>query len=445
VTGTAGGKLIRVPALAPHDLDAERAVLGAVLLAGGSELVNGLATENGLRAEHFYRESHAHIWRAMLALEREGAGVDALTVRNRLEQANALAAAGGRAELDQLSGVVPAVGNVRSYAAAIIEQARWRGRIMAATGMLEASSTFDEDAFTEAESALAAGDGTSMDALLTPERLGERFYDWLADDGRDVIPTPFRRLDELLRGGLRPGATTVVAGWTSMGKSTLADAFLECARVAGVTACAYINEMSDEERVARLVAARTGVAFDKILGKDLTPGEWKRVLDELPRLPFAIQPCAGWNVEQIARHVRRHRWGVFLVDLATLIPASTTQEWADVSKTLTIAARQSGGHGLIVLQLNQTRNEAAARPHPALRDLKWGGAWADDAQNVLFVHREDVEVADGIFEPGADGYIRAAKVRNGRTGMVRVSLDPWRLRFIDPDEHRADLREVIAP
>jgi replicative DNA helicase len=103
------------------------------------------------------------------------------------------------------------------------------------------------------------------------------------------------------------------------------------------------------------------------------------------------------------------------------------------------------GARLIVLQLNQTRNDAAARPHPALRDLKWTGAWADDAAAVLFVHRDDVEVSPGIFEPGQDGYVRAAKVRNGRTGMVRLSLDPFRLRFVDPDAHRADLREVIAP
>jgi replicative DNA helicase len=444
MTGTAGGRLIRVPALAPHDLDAEQAVIGAVLLTGAAEVLTGLATDPGLRPEHFYRDAHREIWRAMLALERDGEGVDVLTVRGRLEQTNRLSAVGGRAVLDGLAGVVPALGNVGSYAAAIIANAKWRARVTAATMMLEAASTLDEDAYDAAERTLTADDGET-EPLLTPERLGERFYDWLADNGQGVIETPLPKLNDMLRGGLRPGATTVIAAWTSMGKSVLVDQLLEHARSQGVTACAYINEMSDEERVARLVAARTGIAFDRILGKDLTPAQWKHVLDELPRLPFAIQPCAGWTAEQIARHVRRHRWGLFAVDLATLIPASNTQEWADVSKTLTVAARQSGAHGLIVLQLNQTRNDAAARPHPALRDLKWTGAWADDAANVLLLHRDDVEVSPGIFEPGADGYVRAAKVRNGRTGLVRLSLDPFRLRFVDPDANRADLREVIAP
>jgi replicative DNA helicase len=205
MTGTAGGKLIRVPALAPHDLDAEQAVIGAVLLTGAAEVLTGLATDPGLRPEHFYRDAHREIWRAMLALERDGEGVDILTVRGRLEATNRLSAVGGRAVLDGLAGVVPALGNVASYAAAIIANAKWRNRVTAATMMLEAASTLDETAFDVAERTLAGEDGDT-EPLLTPERLGERFYDWLADDGRGVIETPLPKLNDMLRGGLRPGA-----------------------------------------------------------------------------------------------------------------------------------------------------------------------------------------------------------------------------------------------
>jgi replicative DNA helicase len=173
------------------------------------------------------------------------------------------------------------------------------------------------------------------------------------------------------------------------------------------------------------------VQFDKILGRDMSPREWKRVVDELPNLPFAIQPCAGWNAEDIGRHVRRHRWGLCMVDLATQLPASSAAEWSEVSRSLTQAARQSGSHMLIVVQLNQTRNDGGARPHPALRDLKWTGAWGDDAANVLFVHRDDVESQPGIFEPGQDGHLRLAKVKNGRPGFMPVSLNPWSMRFVD--------------
>jgi replicative DNA helicase len=425
VTGT-GGRLVRIPEAAPHDEDAEQAALGAVLLGGG-RVANGLG-ETGLAPEHFYRAEHGDIFRAMLALERAGEGIDTLTVHAWL-QANGHTSPQGKLEL--LAGAVPDVANWRSYAARIVELARWRTFTDACVLGLEAVSSLDDVSRETAKRALLDDGIRDSDTLQTPERLADRFWDWLDDRETKVIETPFGRLNTLLQGGLRPGGTTVIAAWTSMGKSLLVDQILEHARHQGHSGCAYINEMSEEERTARTVAARTGVPFEKILGRDMTPAQWKKVVDSLPGLPFAIQPCAGWSAEEIAAHVRRHQWGIFAVDLATLIPAHSTADWAEVSKALTIAARRSGSHGLIVVQLNHQRDTAGDRPPPALRDLKWGGHWADDASNVLFVHRTDVELAPGVFEPGADGHLRLAKARNGRTGLLSVSLDPVRLRFED--------------
>jgi replicative DNA helicase len=437
------GKLARIPSEPPADPEAEAAVLGAVLL-GGAKLLDGLATEEGLRPEHFYRSEHGVIYRAMLNLERNGDGIDHLTLQAELGSSHHLPD-GGRAELDRIAGVVPAVGNVRSYARTVRELAKWRSRLEGCLDGLEAVATRDEEAFTAAERVMEAAESAVTETLATPERLADDFWDWMANPQRDVIATPFAKLNELLLGGLRPGGTTILAGWTSMGKSTLGDQLLEHARGLGKSACAYINEMSKEERVARTLAARTGVGFDKILGRDMSPREWKRVVDELPHLPFAICPCAGWSAEDVARHVRRHRWDLWMIDLATQLPAGTTAEWSEVSRQLTIAARQSGTHGIIVVQLNQTRNDGAARPHPALRDLKWTGAWADDAPNTILVHRPDEEKAPGIFEPGTDGYARLAKARNGRPGIVPLTLDPYRMRFEDPNSYRVPLTEVVAP
>lgn len=426
-----GGRLVRVPAHSPSDTDAEEAVLGAVLIAGGGRFVSDLASE-GLLPEHFATAEHAELYRAMLALEREGEGVDELTLHAWLDRNGKTSAAGGKARIARLAGVVPDLGNVRAYAQRVRRLAEWRHFERACVLGLESVASLDEERRETVRQMVHEADGAAVSTLSTPERLADRMFDWLCDrDTGKVIQTPFARLNDMLLGGLRPGGTTVIAGWTSMGKSVIADQLLEHARHQGFSACAYINEMSEEERVARTLAARTGVPFAKILGRDMTATQWKRVMDSLPGLPFAIQPCAGWTAADIARHVRAHRWGIFLVDLATLIPASTTAEWADVSKTLTLAARQADAHGLIVVQLNHQRDTAGERPPPALRDLKWGGHWADDAANVVFVHRDDVEVAPGIFEPGSDGHLRAAKVRNGRPGLLPVSLDPIRLRFGD--------------
>ena len=425
-----GGKLVRVSAHPPADLQAEEAVLGAVLIAGGGRFVADL-TSDGLRPEHFSSAQHAEVFRAMLALEREGQGVDTLTLAAWCDEHGKTSAAGGRAQLERLAGTVPDISNVRRYAETVRRLAGWRAFEQACVLGLEAVASLDSDRREMVRRMLHEEDPASS-TLATPERLADRFFDWMNDSEQTkVIATPFARLNEMLLGGLRPGATTVVSAWTSMGKSVIVDQLLEAARHQGLSACAYINEDSEEERVARTVAARTGIPFAKILGRDMTPVQWKRVVDSLPGLPFAIQPCAGWTAADIARHVRQHRWGMFAVDLATLIPASTTAEWADVSKTLALAARQSGGHGLVVVQLNHARDTAGDRPPPALRDLKWGGHWADDAANVLFVHRDDVEQAPGIFEPGQDGHLRLAKVKNGRPGLLPVSLDPVRLRFDD--------------
>jgi replicative DNA helicase len=432
VSGT-GGRLIRVPETAPHDEPAEQAILGAVLLGGG-RVVAGL-TEQGLIPEHFYGGARVAIYRAMVKLERAGEGIDTVTVAAGLGTE-------AKAELDVLAGSVPDVSNWRTYAARVIELARWRGFTDACVLGLEAVASLDEVSRETARRALLDDGAREGESLATPEQLGERFLDWLDDDDPRVIATPFPRLNTLLQGGLRPGGTTVIAGWTSMGKSVLADQILEHARHQGYQACAYLNEMSEEERTARTVAARTGVPFEKILGRNMTPAQWKRVVAALPGLPFAIQPCAGWSAEEIGSHAARHRWGIFAVDLATLIPASSTADWADVSKRITIAARRSGAHALIVVQLNHTRDTAGDRPPPALRDLKWGGHWADDASNVVFVHRVDVEMAPGIFEPGADGHLRLAKARNGRTGLLPVSLDPVRLRFEDDAFVSPELRAV---
>jgi hypothetical protein len=158
-------------------------------------------------------------------------------------------------------------------------------------------------------------------------------------------------------------------------------------------------------------------------------------------LPFAIQPCAGWTADDIGRHVRRHRWGICLVDLATQLPASTAQEWMAVSRILTQSARMAG---------TPHADRRAVQPEPQRRRRapasggarpEGTGAWGDDAANVLFVHRPDEEVTPGIYEPGTDGYVRLAKARNGKVGMVPLTFDPYRMRSTP----RCVPLEVIAP
>lgn len=428
------------PFTPPHSLDAEQAVLGAVLLS--DRILEPLLTETGLRAEHFYRPAHQAVFAAMTAMHDTGEPVDPLTLTSRLTAAGALDVVGGKGELEALAAAVPMVGNVRSYARTVIAEHTWRQRLEANRQQLDAITRRDEDGYNAAETALA-GTGRADTATATPDDLAAEFLEWYDDPGDTAIPTPWPAVTRLLRGGLRAGDTTIVAGWTSMGKSVVVDQLLEHAAERGRRCHAYLNEMSRVDRTARVLARRTGVPFARIAGRELAPLDTEKVVAAAAGLPFGITVCAGWSAEDIARHVRRYRWDLAVVDLVTRIPAERTADWDRISGVLTDAARMSGCHLLMVCQLNQERLKTLIKPPPVNRDLRNTGAWANDAANVLFVHREQEEVLDnlgdgtGLVRTLPDGHLRLDKARNGEPGAVPVSFDARWMRFRENTELRA--------
>jgi hypothetical protein len=174
------------------------------------------------------------------------------------------------------------------------------------------------------------------------------------------------------------------------------------------------------------------VSFRKIMRKQLSPDEARRTLKAAQDLPFAIQPCAGWSADAIARHIRHYKWGMAFMDLATRIPAAKTSDWDHVSGVLNDAARQAGTHLLMAVQLNRERSTTAVRPVPALRDLRNTGAWEQDARNVIFIHRrEEIDRDTELPVVHDDGVILLSKASNGRPNTAaRVVLDYAKMRFV---------------
>jgi replicative DNA helicase len=195
----------------PQDLDAEQAVLGAVLL---SDVALGTLEDVGLRPEHFYRASYGEIFRVMLALAGEGEPVDTLTVRDRLARDGSLDQVGGPAVVEFLGGAVPNVGAVRQYAAIVRRKARWRARLQVTYDSQLAAHDEDEDGWVEA---LARADDVDADRLARPAEPSEIFYEWY--DGVKGFPTPFPTLTRALGGGLVAGDVTVVTTWPGGGKA----------------------------------------------------------------------------------------------------------------------------------------------------------------------------------------------------------------------------------
>jgi len=417
---------------APHNLEAEQGVLGSILLS--DRALEPLLVEDGLRPGHFYRLSHEAVFEAMIALHDQEQPVDALTVTDQLRKTGRLDTIGGPSAVQALVGAADAPGNVRHYARIVVEQAAWRLRQSAASQMLQAVAERSEESFVVAEQMLSAPVRPD-DTTSSPAQLAHLVFDYLEREDPPGIPTPFPRLTQFLNGGWRRGSATVLAGWTSMGKSVLVSDFLGHAARQGFRAHAYTNEMSREDFCLRVVAGLSGVPFAKLMAKTLDQAQSASVLSALEKIPFGVTDCAGWPADDIARHIRRNRWDLAAIDLIHRIPARDVSDWDHIAATLNVVALQADCHVLLVCQLNQGRNQSEIRPRPVLRDIRGTGMLANNAANVLFVHRDQEEVRDaggqstGIVETLPEGQVYLEKARNARLGGVRVRLDTARMRF----------------
>src|SRR3954452_5738182 len=211
----------------PHNLDAEQSVLGAILLSDRS--LYALVIEEGLRADDFYRERHATVYEAMLALYNESEPVDVLTVTDRLRQMGRLEEIGGQAAVDELTGVVPAAGHARRYAQIVREHALLRRLLERGDTIQESVLGHDgspRDLMERAEKTVleVARDDRQKDFRKIDEVLHDEIdkLHRLSTDKTSLTGTPsgFRDLDEIT-GGFQPGNLIIVAARPAMGKSAL--------------------------------------------------------------------------------------------------------------------------------------------------------------------------------------------------------------------------------
>lgn len=424
----------------PHNLEAEQAVLGAVLLA--DSVMDGLLLDELLRPEHFYREQHELVFRRMVELHDRSRPIDVLTVAEALDSAGELVRIGGPAMVDALAGAAPAAGNVREYARIVTDRAMWRTRLQAGMEIVASAHERSKERFEGAEQLIARADRPET-STYDAEALATMVFDYLSQRLTGVVlPTPWPRLNDRMAGGFRVGDTTVVAGWTNVGKSIVIRQLLEGYARQGLSAHLYTNEETPLDWMLRSVSASTlGLSFHDLLSHPVRPideGQARKVMEALnhfSQLRIGVTVCSGWPVNDIDRHLRRNRYDVAAVDIVNRVPHETTQDMDNISRTLNSAARVSDTHVFVAAHLNQGRNQTAIPPAPTLRDIRETGSLANDANNVLFVHREFRELTvvggggTGRFEPGPDGRLYFAKARNGLLGGVDVLLNPHNMGF----------------
>ncbi|HUV38788.1 MAG TPA: replicative DNA helicase [Planctomycetota bacterium] len=442
----------RVP---PQDLEAEQAVLGCMLLEPDTV---GLVLEE-LRKDDFYSAEHQLIYEAMLTLFDAGVAVDTLTVREQLKKEDVLDRVGGAETLAGLTETVPSAANAVHYARIVRDRSVLRSLIRTSTGILR--DAYDErfgpkELLDRAEQAIfkVAGQHTSESAHAIREVLKSTFrtIDELhARKGRlRGLASGFYDLDDLTT-GLHGSELIILAARPSIGKTTFA---LNLARHAAVEeevpVLIFNMEMSKEQLAQNLLCSEARVDAQQIRKGLLDDQQFSMLTTAAGRLseaPIFIDDSSSLGVLEVKAKARRmkaqHDIGLVVVDYLQLMDApprdNRAQEVAELSRGLKQLARELDVPVLAISQLN--RGPEQREDHrPRNSDLRESGSLEQDADVVIFLHREE------YYQPNNPEFRNKAEVivskqRNGPTGTAHLQFQGNILRFQNLSAHRVAVGE----
>ncbi len=429
----------RVP---PQDLGAERALIGALMLKPDS--LNEIADR--LQPGDFYSPKHQEIYKIILQLFDRREPIDLVTLTTALKEKKQLDKIGGRSYLAGLTAEVPSAGNANHYAELVVKKSARRRLIESADRISDLGYREDEEVDTIVDRAeqmvfglsnLSRRNFTTLkDNLATAWERFERIHK--NKEGLRGVPTGFAGLDSKLA-GLQPSDLIILAARPSMGKTALA---LDIARrVAGthkIPVGIFSLEMSAQQLVDRLIAAESFVDSWKLrTGRVTDDEEFAKIrdaLDTLSKSPIFIDDEPSNNITKMKSVARRlkteHGLGLIVVDyLQLMIPRrdsdSLVQQVTEISRSLKALARELDVPVLALSQLNRSVEQRGGRPR--LSDLRDSGSIEQDADVVMFIHREDKYNEESDRKNIAE--ILIEKHRNGPTGKVDLYFDETRVCF----------------
>jgi replicative DNA helicase len=428
-------------------MDAEEAVLGAMLLSPGAIA----AVSEILDETDFYRESHGRIYHAALALYAKGEPVDAITVVDELEERGELETIGGRARIHELAALVPAATNAAHYARIIREAATLRGLIRAGgeisrlgwDGVGEPTELVDraEQIVFALSQQRVSGDFTHIEELLREsfERITA-----LYESGSDVTGTAcgFRDLDRLTS-GFQSGNLVIVAARPSMGKSAFGLCIAANLAVRqGVPVAVFTLEMSKAEVTQRLMCSEAKVESQRLRTGRLAPEDWPRLTaacDKLAKAPVFVDDTGSVTMMEIRSKARRlkskhPKLGLIVIDYLQLMTSGTTvenrvQEVSQISRNLKLLARDLDIPILAMSQLSRAVEQRHDK-RPILSDLRESGSIEQDADLVAFLYRDDYYHSEESDQQGIAEVI-VAKHRNGPTDTVKLAFQKRYTKFAD--------------
>jgi replicative DNA helicase len=442
----------RIP---PHDLRAEAAVLSACMVDPSA--LDSAASM--LTASHFYSEAHRRVFEACIALSGAGKPVDLVQVATWLKDNSRLAQAGGVAYVTELLGSAPAVVNVEAYATTVMQKAQLRALLLACQRIEalgygdvdDVPSFVDEAEQTVYEVARTASDRPRLEPINTT--IIAEFDRWRADNGRGAmtgVPTGLAALDDVTA-GLHDGELTIIAARPSMGKSSLAvdiawyvATIRDAASERPYGAALFSLEMPKEQIADRTICSGARIDLTKARRGLFTQADWSAIMNNTIKLAeldqFLINDTPALTITAIRAMVRDaasdfarrgKKLKVVVVDYLQLMEAvgrygSREQEVASMSKGLKRLAKEMKLAVVALAQLNRGP-EARTDKRPLLSDLRESGSVEQDADNVIFIYRDEYYNEDTADKNIAE--LIVAKQRNGPTRTAVVGFNATYTQF----------------
>jgi replicative DNA helicase len=440
----------------PANLDAERFVLGSILLNDAVYL----QAAGGIEPEDFSLEKHRRIFARMKDLYERSEKIDRVTVANELLKHGQLESIDGLAYLVSLDDGLPEIYNVESYVRIVKDKATLRRLIFSAQRVIDqclvGEQEPDEILATAEEGLLKLGEGRSRDQLISPASIIEKFpggINAFLDPSQRLrgLSTGFSKFDEMTS-GLHGGEVFILAARPSMGKTALA---LNIAQHVAMhpkmrkPVAVFSLEMSSESLLTRLLCAAARVDQHKFRAGFLNADERRKLqvaLGDLTEAPLFLDDTAGVNLMDIHSKVRRmkseHGLSLVVIDYLQLMSSrgrteNRNQEVSAISRGLKLMAKDLNVPFLVLSQLSRASETRPGDRKPLLSDLRDSGSIEQDADLVAFIHREEIYKKDDESVKGLADLI-IAKQRNGPIGTVPLRFLGKFTRFENRSEDLPD-------
>ncbi len=438
----------------PQALDMEEAVLGAIMLE--KEAV--ITILDILKPESFYKDAHRKIFKSVSDLSAREFPVDLYTVTEELRAHGELDSVGGPVYLSQLTSKVVSAANVDYHARIVAQKYIQRELIRVSTeiqtrafddtwDVTELLDYSENELFQIAEGNIKREvspiNMVIKEAIREIEAAGKR------EDALVGIPSGFTKLDRLTS-GWQKAELVIIAARPSMGKTAFALSMARNMSIDhGKKVAIFSCEMSSIQLVNRLIIAETDIAGDKIRNGRLTEEEWKQLdtrIKKLVQAPIFIDDTPAISIFELRAKCRRlmaqHKLDIVIVDYLQLMSGpdnagSREQEVSNISRSLKSIAKELNVPIIALSQLNRSVEMRGGTKRPLLSDLRESGAIEQDADMVVFIHRQEkfgmLTFDDGSSTKGIAEII-LAKNRNGPVDDVKLRFREEKAQFVDVDE-----------